>query len=167
MEDGLPRGAARHVPDGILVIDRPGYDYPSKPTHRRSVENSAGPRRREDDEAQVRHVLGMVKDPDKFDRQVSYLYSHPDESIRDEVELMDGTSPRQALVSRCGQRRDLLRENIRVHDITERRRAEELLKRIVTSSPMGIFILAAWKDATGQLRNSRVSPAMPKKKPSA
>ena len=35
--------------------------------------------------------MKQTKHPDEFLKKVSYLYTHPDEVVRDEVELVDGT----------------------------------------------------------------------------
>lgn len=44
-----------------------------------------------DDQMQVAHVMHMTKDPKRFVDKIVYLYSHPDETSRDEVELTDET----------------------------------------------------------------------------
>jgi PAS domain S-box-containing protein len=44
-----------------------------------------------DDEKQLRWVTDMMKHPGPFVEKVVYLYSHPDETSRDEIELKDGT----------------------------------------------------------------------------
>jgi PAS domain S-box-containing protein len=44
-----------------------------------------------DDSRQMQYVRTIVKDPDEFTEKVEYLNSHPDEIIRDEIELLDGT----------------------------------------------------------------------------
>ncbi len=40
---------------------------------------------------QVQHVQYMTKNPEEFVEKVIYLYHNPDETSRDEVELIDGT----------------------------------------------------------------------------
>lgn len=44
-----------------------------------------------DDEQQVRFVMTRVKHPEQFASKVAYLYSHPNETSHDEVELIDDT----------------------------------------------------------------------------
>jgi PAS domain S-box-containing protein len=44
-----------------------------------------------DDEQQVQFVMNQVQNPKAFVEKIVYLYSHPDEISRDEVELKDGT----------------------------------------------------------------------------
>jgi hypothetical protein len=43
-----------------------------------------------DDQMQIDHVMRMTKDPRQFVDKIAYLYNHPDETSRDEVELTDG-----------------------------------------------------------------------------
>jgi PAS domain S-box-containing protein len=44
----------------------------------------------EGDENRLRWAIGQLKNPDQFIEKVNYLYAHPDELSRDEVELKDG-----------------------------------------------------------------------------
>jgi signal transduction histidine kinase/CheY-like chemotaxis protein len=44
-----------------------------------------------DDAAQVVFCTNRTKDPKAFTDKVAYLYAHPDETSRDEIELVDGT----------------------------------------------------------------------------
>ncbi len=44
-----------------------------------------------DDAVQVKFVTGRTKNPKAFSEKVAYLYSHPNEVSRDEIELIDGT----------------------------------------------------------------------------
>ncbi len=43
-----------------------------------------------DDEPLLRHTTSLVKEPAQFHSKIEYLYSHPDETSRDEIELADG-----------------------------------------------------------------------------
>ena len=51
------------------------------------VEISATP----DDSAQIQFVTSRTKHPRQFEERVAYLYAHPDEISRDEIELDDDT----------------------------------------------------------------------------
>ncbi len=128
--------------DGILVTD--GWKK-NLVVNRRAAELWKIPHEvivaGDQDDAWRRHILSMVKDPDKFYQQVLYLRSHPDESVRDETELADGTVLDRYSSPVVGKDGTYYGRIFGYHDITERRQAEELLKRIVQSSPMGIFIL--------------------------
>lgn len=77
--------------DGILVVDEHGKkalqnqrlaDLLKIPRH--VVEDK-------DDAQQVRWVTDVVKDPGPFIEKVGYLYAHPKEISRDEIELKDAT----------------------------------------------------------------------------
>ncbi|HTY38828.1 MAG TPA: histidine kinase dimerization/phosphoacceptor domain -containing protein [Bacteroidota bacterium] len=77
--------------DGILVVDNEG---------RKTLQNQRAVDLWKlplaivndiDDRNQVRFVMSRVKDPQAFVERVTYLYGHPNEIMRDEVELTDGT----------------------------------------------------------------------------
>lgn len=77
--------------DGILVVDSAGrkilqnqqmsvlWNFPSHFDED------------EDDSLQLEFAASQTKFPEKFLEKVRYLYSHPDATCRDEVELIDGT----------------------------------------------------------------------------
>src|SRR6185295_12513558 len=44
-----------------------------------------------DDAPLLQHVIGQIKNPETFLERVKYLYAHPDEIGRDEIELVRGT----------------------------------------------------------------------------
>jgi len=76
--------------DGILVVDSQGKKILQ---NQRVTEMFAIPREiaeNPDDAQQVRFVLNQVKDSKSFHEKVIYLYSHPNEISRDEIELKDG-----------------------------------------------------------------------------
>ncbi len=76
--------------DGILVVDPQGRKILQ---NRRCIELWGIPNdivADNDDEQQVEFVKNRTKDPAKFVEKVLYLYEHPDEVSRDEVELIDG-----------------------------------------------------------------------------
>ena len=77
--------------DGILVVDKEGKqilqnqrmsDLWKIPPHIANDKNDA---------VQLEFVTKQAKNPRQFLERVSFLYSHPDEISRDEIELMDGT----------------------------------------------------------------------------
>ena len=82
-----------------------------------------------DDQPRLEYVSKQLKDPEEFTRKVKYLYQHPDEKSRDEIELKDGrcfdrySSP---MISSDGK---YLGRIWFFRDITERKQfEEELLK---------------------------------------
>ncbi len=77
--------------DGILVVDTAGKKILQ---NRRMAELWKIPAEiveSNDDSRQVLFVTGRTKSPVQFVEKVRYLYSHPSEVSRDEIELVDGT----------------------------------------------------------------------------
>jgi PAS domain S-box-containing protein len=77
--------------DGILVVDNQAKkilqnqrlnDLWKIPQH--VAENK-------DDAVQIEFIASQTKNPRQFADKVAYLYSHPDDVSRDEIELVDGT----------------------------------------------------------------------------
>jgi signal transduction histidine kinase/ActR/RegA family two-component response regulator len=77
--------------DGILVVDPQGRRILQNrrlnemwkfPRHVLDVENDA---------VQAVFAANQTRNPQRFTEKVTYLYDHPDESSRDEIELIDGT----------------------------------------------------------------------------
>ena len=77
--------------DGILVVDNQGRKIIQ---NQRTIDLWKIPRDivdNNDDKEQVQFVMNQTKYPEIFVEKVVYLYSHPNEISRDEVELKDGT----------------------------------------------------------------------------
>jgi PAS domain S-box-containing protein len=77
--------------EGILVVNPQGRKILQ---NQRCIELWKIPQNVADDdndEQQVAHVMKMTKTPDAFVEKIVYLYSHPEETSTDEVELIDGT----------------------------------------------------------------------------
>jgi PAS domain S-box-containing protein len=78
------------APDGTLVVDGEGR----KILHNeRMVELWKIPRQiaeEPDDGSERQWVINQVKNPRQFAEKVAYLYAHPDQVSRDELELIDG-----------------------------------------------------------------------------
>jgi diguanylate cyclase (GGDEF)-like protein/PAS domain S-box-containing protein len=77
--------------DGILVVDSAGKTILQ---NQRTIDIWKIPRSiidRKDDREQLRHVVSMAKQPEKFKARILGLYGHPEETGRDEIELKDGT----------------------------------------------------------------------------
>ncbi len=114
--------------DGILVVDNQGQRIITNqqllsmwkvPTHISNDKN---------DEALLQYVVGKAKNPDQFLEKVRYLYSHRNETSRDEIEFDDGlvmdrySSP---VISKDGKHYGRIWF---FHDITDYKRALEALR---------------------------------------
>ena len=81
-----------------------------------------------DNQLLLNHVASRVKDRDSFLTRTNYLYHHPDETGRDELEFKDGTVLDRysaPVIDRLGNRYGRIWT---YRDITERRRNEDALK---------------------------------------
>ena len=113
--------------DGILVVDSHGEKIFQNQRHRAlwKIPAHIG----EDYTEQLKFFIKHTKHPDEFFKKVFYLYSHTDEVVRDEVELVDGTilsrysSPIRDKAGKYYARIWIFR------DITERRKQEEQLRQ--------------------------------------
>jgi signal transduction histidine kinase len=77
--------------DGLLVVDHQGKKILQ---NQRLVDLWKIPRHIADDvddSVQVRFVTQRTRNPEQFVAKVLYLYSHPNETSFDEIELIDGT----------------------------------------------------------------------------
>ena len=75
--------------DGILVVDSHGEIILQNQRHRALWK--IPPHIAENYTEQLKFFIKQTKHPDEFLKKVSYLYTHPDEVVRDEVKLVDGT----------------------------------------------------------------------------
>jgi two-component system NtrC family sensor kinase len=117
--------------DGILVMNDQGKIILE---NQRSMELLKIPQDvadRGDDEAQARHVLSMVKDPESFHRTILYFLSHPDECVHDEVDLVDGRVLDRYSSPVVGKDGTCYGRIWGFHDITERKRASEARVRLL------------------------------------
>ncbi|MHB1193628.1 MAG: PAS domain-containing sensor histidine kinase [Longimicrobiales bacterium] len=114
--------------DGILIVDEQGKKILQ---NQRTVDLWKIPRDvadDPDDQRQVQHVMHVTKDPERFVELVTHLYQHPDETSRDEVELVDGmvldrySAP---VIGRDGRHYGRIWT---FRDITERRKMEDELR---------------------------------------
>ena len=77
--------------DGILVVDNGGRQILQNRRMNDLWKIPPHVARNKDDAVQVEFVTSRTKNPRQFVDKVAYLYSHPDEVSRDEIELLDGT----------------------------------------------------------------------------
>src|SRR5579862_2862530 len=114
--------------EGILVVDNQGKKVLQ---NQRTIDLWKIPQDivdNNDDEKQVQFIMNQTKYPENFVEKVVYLYSHPNETSRDEVELKDGTildrysSP---VIGKDGKHYGRIWS---FHDISESKRAEAALR---------------------------------------
>jgi PAS domain S-box-containing protein len=114
--------------DGILVIDREGQrilrneritDLWKVPQHILD---------QKDDEALLQYVVSTTKHPEQFHEKVMYLYAHPNETSRDEIEFKDGMVLDRYSSPVLGKDGKYYGRVWTFRDITERKRAEEALR---------------------------------------
>ncbi|MBA4390716.1 MAG: hypothetical protein C0399_07245, partial [Syntrophus sp. (in: bacteria)] len=114
--------------DGILVVDKNQrriianqriIDLWDVPQH--ILDN-------EDDTALFQYVVGLVKYPEQFLEKVMYLYDHPYESSRDEIEFKSGMVLDRYSAPVLGEDGHHYGRIWTFHGITDRRRTEEELR---------------------------------------
>ena len=123
--------------DGILVVDAEGkkvlqnaklseiWKFPPHVVEAR------------DDTVQVRYTVSRARYPEQFAERVAYLYAHPDEVSRDEVELVDGTildSYSSPVRDRSGKHYGRIWT---FRDITSRRQLEEQFRQAQKMEAVG------------------------------
>jgi two-component system, cell cycle sensor histidine kinase and response regulator CckA len=77
--------------DGILVVNDHGKQILQNQRFNDLWKIPAHIAEAKDDAKQVEYAASKMKDPKSFADKVAYLYSHPNEISRDEIELIDGT----------------------------------------------------------------------------
>jgi two-component system, cell cycle sensor histidine kinase and response regulator CckA len=124
----LLEAQANSTIDGILVVDIQGKKIFQ---NRRTIDLWKIPQHiaeNDDDTAQVQHVMHATKYPEQFLEKVAYLYSHPNENSRDEIELTDGTVLDRYSAPVLGENGQHYGRIWTFRDITERKKAEEALR---------------------------------------
>jgi PAS domain S-box-containing protein len=84
-----------------------------------------------DDRRQVRLVREMTKYPARFLEKITYLYSHPGEISRDDVELIDGTILDRYSAPVFGKDGQYYGRIWAFRDISERKRAEDKIQNLL------------------------------------
>ncbi len=131
--------------DGIIVVDKGRKIFQNQRFNdlfkipRHIVEN-------DDDEQQVEWVKGLAANPEQFYEKVAYMFAHPDETMRDEFELKDGTVL-DRYSSPIGKDGKYYGRIITFRDITERKRSERALRasRLQLSEAMDLAHIVYWE----------------------
>jgi len=136
------------TPDGILVVDNNGKKIIQ---NRQTVKLWNIPEHiasNPDDSVQIQHVTKYTKHPELFVERIKYQYSHPKETTRGEVELIDGTILERYSAPVIGEDGHHYGRIWNFHDITAQRKMEnellasKLLLQSCIESPAGIIIMA-------------------------
>jgi len=115
--------------DGVLIVDKQGRKILQ---NQRAIDlwkippHIAGGT---DDASQLQWVANMTKDPKEFVERVQFLYSHPNETSRQETELKDGTVLDRYTAPIIGKGGQSYGRIWTFRDITERRRVETQLQQ--------------------------------------
>jgi PAS domain S-box-containing protein len=115
--------------DGILIVDEKGNKVIQ---NQRCIDLWKIPRYivdNQDDKQQVEFVMHRSKDPQKFVEKVIYLYDHPNETSRDELEFKDGTILDRYSAPVIGKDGTYFGRIWIFRDVTECRQAEEKLRQ--------------------------------------
>ena len=138
--------------DGILVIDQQGKKILQ---NQRTLDLFKIPPRiadDQDDEKQLRWVMSMTKNPRQFMETALRTRSHPDEISRNELELKNGTVLDRYSCPVVGKDGRNYGRIWMFRDITERKRADELLRLLgcaVEQSKESIVITDTALDSPG------------------
>ncbi len=115
-------------PDGILVVDQTGKKIVQNQRMASDLWKIPPEILDDSDHArQVRYIASRVKNPRQFAEKVHYLYSHPNEISRDEIELNDGRVVDRYSAPVLDKAGNHYGRIWTFRDITERKRAEETL----------------------------------------
>ena len=114
--------------DGILVVDCQRRRIITNQRLRTMWEVPQSIVDEEDDQALLQYIAGKIKNPDQFLEKALYLYDHPDETSRDEIEFQDGTVMDRYSSPIIGRDGKHYGRTWTFRDITDHKRAEDALR---------------------------------------
>ena len=129
--------------DGILIVDDRRQRVLAS---RRFVEMMKVPDdilADKDDSALLRYVTGRAKNPEQFLEQVQYLYTHPEQTSREELEFQDGTILDRYSSPVVGSDGHHYGRIWTFRDITEKRRAREELANLNRNLEQEVLVRTA------------------------
>jgi len=129
--------------DGILVVDPRGRTLLQNQRFAALFEFPADLSGGKEDQKLLEHAVSLMNDPESFRSRVEYLYHHPDETSRDELELRNGTFL-DRYSSPVVDKNGVYYGRIWIfRDITERKRNQDELQQLslaVEQSPVSVII---------------------------
>ncbi len=135
--------------DGVLVVDAQGQRILTNQQLYKMWKVPQNIIDEKNDEVLLQYVVGKAKYPRQFLDKVRYLYSHQEETSRDEIEFLDGTILDRYSSPVIDKNDNYLGRIWMFRDITEHKQREEeinnsqkLLQRIIDLLPIRVF----WKD---------------------
>ncbi len=114
--------------DGILVVDARGKKILQNRRFNELWKFPADIAAEKDDRRQREYAISQTRNPQEFAERVDWLYAHPEEVSREEVELVDGTVLDRYSSPVVGPGGRHYGRIWAFRDVTERRRAETLLR---------------------------------------
>ncbi len=152
--------------DGVLIVDSEGKILTS---NKRFIDIWRIPEElvaEGDDKKVLNYVVSLMENPGEFSSKVSYLYEHIEEKSNDEIRFKDGRIIERYSAPVKTEAGNYLGRVWYFRDISERKNAEEGLRkseekfrRLAESAPIGIFLTGpdgaviytnpAWQKLTG------------------
>ena len=129
--------------DGILVVNRQGRQLMHNQRLAELFNIPAALMADRDDEEMLKYVVTILKNPEAFMAKVRYLYNHPSETSRDEIELKNGMFLDRYSSPVVDSKGVYYGRIWTFRDITERKKNEDELQQLslaVEQSPVSVVI---------------------------